>query len=115
MKVAKLIRKSAIVIGMGAALVLAACTKAQEITNTDWPNPNTVAFNKQAAATAGELNSAASALGANGAARAVAARSAAVQSKISGEAGFVLGALSVGTAVAMYLLANQKMRKPRKS
>ena len=115
MRIMPQIRMHAVTTGLIAALMFTISVKAQEITNTDWPNPNTVAFDEQAASTAGRLNPAGSARDGNASASVVTESSAAVQSKLSGEAGFVLGALSVSAALAMYFLANQKMRKARKT
>jgi len=53
MKLQNIIRMQAIVIGLGATLLLASSSRAQEIVNTEFPDgPNVAAFTQQASDTA---------------------------------------------------------------
>lgn len=113
MKIATVIRMSAIAIGMGAALICTASVKAQEITNTDWSNPNAVAFDKQATATAVQAHSPAAAQAASAPVKAVAESAAIGRTGVSREDGLLIGSLAMCTALALYVLPKAKRDRKR--
>jgi len=110
MRIATVIRMNAIAIGLGAALICTASVKAQEITNTDWPNPNTVAFDKQA--TAAQSQSAA-AQAASAPVKAVAESAAIGRTSVSRADGMVIGSLAICSGLALYVLPKAKRDRKR--
>jgi hypothetical protein len=113
MKAARIIKMSAIAVGMGAALMCTASVKAQEITNTDWANPNTVAFDKQATATAAQAQTPAAAQSASAPVKAVAESAVIGRSSVSREDALVLGSLAICTGLALYVLPKSKRDRKR--
>lgn len=102
MKAITMIRMQVIAIGMGAALACTASVKAQEITNTVWPNPNAVAASQVQIAKADATAKAAPA-------KAVEANVVTSGIWIGREGGWLIGSLAVCVAgLALYALPLSK-------
>lgn len=107
MKAMTIIRMQVIAIGMGAALACTASVKAQEITNTVWPNPNAVAASQVQIAKADVAKADATAKAAP--AKAVEADVATSGIWIGREGGWLIGSLAVCVAgLALYALPLSK-------
>lgn len=114
MKMATLIRMNAIAIGLGAALMFTASVKAQEITNTDWPNPNAVAFDQKAtSASAGQSSSVAPVQVASVPAKATAESAAVSKAEISRGGSVLIGSLAICAGLVMYALPRRKRDRKR--
>ena len=111
MRIATAIRMNAIAIGLGAALICTASVKAQEITNTDWANPNTVPFDKQA--TSAQVQPAAATQTASAPVKAVAESAAAGRSSVSRADGMAIGSLAICSGLALYVLPKAKRDRKR--
>lgn len=110
MKAMTIIRMQVIAIGMGAALACTASVKAQEITNTVWPNPNAVAASQAQTAKAEVAKADATAK----VATPVKAEASVMASgvSISREDGWLIGSLAVCVAgLALYALPISKRER----
>jgi hypothetical protein len=120
MKAQNIFRMQAIVIGLGAALLLGSSTPAQEIVNTSFNDgPNVATFNPPTTTAAAQVSAAPAAVNANASAPAaavavpVAAEEAVVSFENSAERWLIASSFFGIMMLAVYALA--EIRRSRKS